>query len=558
MTRGGGTHNLTVSSGGQTWLVLQDCLDAYLAARDQQGTPPTLGRFLPEQPAVLRRLVLVELIKVDLHYRCRTRGEQRRIEAYLLDFPELAGDVVPCDLIYEEFHVRRQLGEVVDVQEYFQRFPDQRPQLKALLGLVHTVTTATRPVADRSSLQPGQKLDDFELLAQLGSGAFATVFLARQVSMQRLVALKVASSRAAESETLAQLDHPCIVRVYDQKQLDEVGLHLMYMQYVPGGTLQAVVRRLNETPPKERTGRILLRAIDEGLEQRGETPPAESPLRKRLVGMKWPEVVCWLGARLAEALDHAHGQKVLHRDVKPANVLLSAEGLPRLADFNVGCCTKVEGAGPAAFFGGSLAYMSPEQLEAFNPAHDRPVESLDGRSDLYSLGVMLWELLTGALPFPDLSVPGSWTVLLDRMLEQRLAWTLDRPETLEPPGLPRRSSAPGQDTLPWSASAGRAGTVPAEKTAGVNPAAPTLRTWESLPGLRDILRTCLLPDPDRRYQSGRELAAQLDLCLKPRARELLHPPRDRLAALGPPLPHRSDPARGFAGQRPDGRLQLRL
>ena len=75
--------------------------------------------------------------------------------------------------------------------------------------------------------------------------------------------------------------------------------------------------------------------------------------------------------QLAQALDYAHQQGVLHRDVKPANVLLSAEGSPKLADFNISFCSQLEGATPAAYFGGSLAYMSPEQLEACNPDHDR-------------------------------------------------------------------------------------------------------------------------------------------------------------------------------------------
>lgn len=473
------SDNLTITSGGQTWHVLQEHLDAYLSNRDRDGRPPTLSRFLPEEPPSLRRLVLIELIKIDLDYRLCRCGERRQIEDYWREFPELAAEPVPTDLIYEEFHIRRRQGEAVDPEEYYLRFPEQKGQLRALLGNAPTVSTIAQSASDLSSLQPGQNLDDFDLQARLGTGAFGTVFLARQRSMQRQVALKVSTTRAAEPETLAQLDHPCIVRVYDQKQLTSSGLYLMYMQYVAGGTLHGVIDRLKESAG-ERTGRLLLRTIDENLEARGESPPAESSLRNRLSAMSWPEVVCWIGARLAEALDHAHAQGVLHRDIKPANVLLTAEGLPRLADFNVGCASKVEGAGPAAFFGGSLAYMSPEHLEAFNPALSRPVESLDGRADLYSLGVLLWELLTGELPFDDLPVTGNWSQLLDRLLEQRRGIELNMPTRL--------------------------------------PAMPDLP-----PGLESILVTCLSPDPNQRYQSGRELAAQLELCLKPRAREILNP-----------------------------------
>ncbi len=119
------------------------------------------------------------------------------------------------------------------------------------------------------------------------------------------------------------------------------------------------------------TGKTLLGAIDAALEKHGETPPDGSPIRRRLAAASWGEAVCWVGARLAAALAYAHRRGVLHRDVKPANVLLSAEGFPKLADFNISFSSKLDGATPAAYFGGSLAYMSPEQLEASNPEHNR-------------------------------------------------------------------------------------------------------------------------------------------------------------------------------------------
>ena len=128
----------------------------------------------------------------------------------------------------------------------------------------------------------------------------------------------------------------------------------------------------------------------------------------------WPEVVCGLGAKLARALDHAHRHGVLHRDIKPANVLVTADGSPKLADFNIGFSSKVAGATPAAYFGGTVAYMSPEQLEACNPAHERKPESLDGRSDLYSLAIVLWELLTGERPFADEQLAAGWGATLAR------------------------------------------------------------------------------------------------------------------------------------------------
>ena len=191
------------------------------------------------------------------------------------------------------------------------------------------------------------------------------------------------------------------------------------MQYVAGGTLQAVLEAIRETPEAERSGRTFLNAVDAAMEKRGETPPTGSTQREQIAGRTWPETVCWLGVCLAEALDNAHRHGVLHRDVKPANVLLTVDGSPKLADFNVSFSCKLDGANPASFFGGSLAYMSPEQLEAFNPAHEREAGDLDGRSDLYSLCILLWELLTGRRPFHDDGIKDDWGRTLAHMTEQR-------------------------------------------------------------------------------------------------------------------------------------------
>jgi hypothetical protein len=257
-------------------------------------------------------------------------------------------------------------------------------------------------------------------------------------------------------------------------------LHLLYMQYVAGGTLQSVLDVLRRTPESDRGGRLLLRAVDQAVEQRGESPPAGSSLRERLASWTWPETVCWLGARLAEALDYAHRQGILHRDVKPANVLLTAEGAPKLADFNVSFGCKLDGANPAAFFGGSLAYMSPEQLEAFNPAHPRAPGELDGRSDLYSLCILLWELLAGRRPFRDDALSDDWGKMLARMTEQRQS--------------------------------------------GVDPSETAALPADRPSGLEQVLLAGLDPDPARRPESGGVLARELELCLRPRARDLLHPP----------------------------------
>src|SRR5947208_2201329 len=277
------------------------------------------------------------------------------LNCYFDAFPELCADgEVPLDLIYEDFHIRKQGGETVVIQPYFERFPQHKARLEQILG-VGDPYRSTRAVATSGSVEaaPGQQLDDFDLIKELGAGAFAKVFLARQRSMQRFVALKVSADQSDEPQTLAQLDHPHIVRVFDQRVLAERQMRLLYMQYIPGGTLQDVIKAAQQLPDR-RCGKMVLDVIDDGLTRRGELLPSESFARRALNDLTWAEAICRIGASLASALDYAHSRGVLHRDVKPANVLLTAEGSPKLADFNISFSSQVEGASPREFFGGSL------------------------------------------------------------------------------------------------------------------------------------------------------------------------------------------------------------
>src|SRR5205807_3094797 len=119
------------------------------------------------------------------------------------------------------------------------------------------------------------------------------------------------------------------------------------------------------------------------------------------------EAVCWIGACLADALQYAHEHGLVHMDVKPSNVLLAADGQPMLLDFHL-AREPIRPAGPLGeWVGGTLAYMSPEQqtaLDAVRAGREVPV-AVDGRSDLYALGLLLYEALGGRLPLPPTGPP---------------------------------------------------------------------------------------------------------------------------------------------------------
>lgn len=469
---------MSTNAATHAWDDLAQRLDRFVAA--WESGQPRLAEFLPLEPASLRRMVLTELIKVDLELRASS-GTFQQLEHYCREFPELLEDgEPPCDLIYEEFHVRRGLGETIAPRDYFDRFPRSAAALKRLLGSQPTsATTALFPARRLEGFDAGQRLDDFELLVQLGKGAFGCVFLARQLSMQRLVALKISADKGSEPQTLAQLDHPNIVRVFDQRQLPDRKLRLLYMQYAPGGTLHEVLDLAKQTPDHARTGKLLVTAVGESLARGGLLVGEDSHWKRRTASQSWAETVCRIGSQLALALDYAHKQGVLHRDVKPANVLLSADAVPKLADFNISFSSQLDGATPAAYFGGSLAYMSPEQLEACNPTHSRDPAELDGRSDLYSLAVMLWELLYGERPFRDGHLQGGWTATLVDMTEIRRSSPPSRPESLDI-----------IDPLKFR--------------------------------IERVLTRVLAPDPASRPADGSALARDLMLCLNPRAWDLLH------------------------------------
>jgi serine/threonine protein kinase len=467
----------TAEAATQDYDDLTERVERFLATWEQGHEPP-LGPFLPEQPPNHRRYVLSELIKIDLEQRI-ARGISRRLEHYAREFPELLENgEPPCDLIYEEYHLRRTAGQAVSPRDYYERFPKSANALRRLMG-TEDFTASTQLVAAKQikTFAAGQRLDDFDLITEVGKGAFGSVYLARQVSMQRMVALKVSADKGSEPQTLAQLDHPNIIRVFDQRRLPEQHVKLMYMQFAPGGTLAEVVKEVRDTTPPSRSGTILAKAVTAAVEKSGAIVGDEAAWKRRLAGASWPETVCRLGIQLAYALDYAHKQGILHRDVKPANVLLSADGSPKLADFNISFCSQLDGASPAAYFGGSVAYMSPEQLEACNPNHDRQPDDLDGRSDLYALSVMLWELLYGDRPFADVEGTGGWLAMLDGMTKRR------RTEL---------------------------------------PAGPKGQRDPITQRLEKVLLKTLSPDLDKRPADGTALARELTLCLNPRAWDLVN------------------------------------
>jgi len=220
-----------------------------------------------------------------------------------------------------------------------------------------------------------QIVGDFELLEKLGQGGIATVYRARQISLSRTVALKIAQDGDNEARTIAQLDHDHIVSVFSETRDVATKLRFICMQYVPGQTMD----------------RLLV-------------PLAKDVRRPDYFGV---------AIQIARALAHAHERKLVHSDIKPANILIHPEGRAYLFDFNVSRsqdATVLENTNP---LGGTFEYMAPEQWDLyFENASSRQLGRLGPQTDLFSLGLVLkeWFAHGGYLDDPNSELTG----LLDR------------------------------------------------------------------------------------------------------------------------------------------------
>ncbi|MEM7309153.1 MAG: serine/threonine-protein kinase [Planctomycetota bacterium] len=273
-----------------------------------------------------------------------------------------------------------------------------------------------------------ERLGDFRLLSHLGGGGMGVVYLARQESLGRDVALKLirpdhlyfpdARQRfRREVDLVARLQHPGIVPVYTVGEQN--GLPYFAMERVRGCTLAEALVELGGRAPRGLTGRDLGGAVCAVMERAGLR--VDEPLGPLFEGT-WAEACLQIAKQVGIALDHAHRQGVLHRDVKPSNVLLTPEGRALLFDFGLSSgdeATPITRSGAEL---GSLPYMAPEQHGG----------TVDRRSDVYQLGASLHELLTLERPFAGLSASDVRDAVRRRGLRELDAGAVGAPHDAAP------------------------------------------------------------------------------------------------------------------------------
>jgi serine/threonine protein kinase/predicted RNA polymerase sigma factor len=371
----------------------EQLLEAFEAAW-RRGERPAVEDYLPKDAADPE--LLLDLLHVDLEYRLQA-GEPARAEEYLTRFPEAAGDpAFALALIAREYQLRQRREPGLDAREYVDRFPQFRDELAQYLSPVQGEVPRAAPPAEVTPAEPDTvppglpspegtgddlasrkppavarptypAIPGFEILDILGRGGMGVVYKARQLRLNRLVALKMilAGPHAGpeelnrfrrEAEAVAQLQHPHIVQIHEIGEHD--GRPYCALEFVDGGTL---AQQLAGTP----------------------LPPRQAAA---------------LAETLARAVHAAHEKNIIHRDLKPANVLLTPGGVPKLTDFGLAKRLDVDTAHTqSGAIMGTPSYMAPEQAAG-------STGQIGPRTDVYALGAILYEMLTGRPPFRGASV----------------------------------------------------------------------------------------------------------------------------------------------------------
>ena len=216
----------------------------------------------------------------------------------------------------------------------------------------------------------------YQLLERIGGGGMAEVYLAEDTLLTRRVAVKILRSQYTsdedfvvrfrqEARAAARLSHPNIVSIFDVGCAEDT--HYIVMEYVSGETLKDYIKR-------------------------------EGPLS--------PQIVLELAYQVAAALKHAHDNKIIHCDIKPHNILISREGLAKVTDFGIARAVSSQTSTQVAGVMGSVHYLSPEQARGYG---------VDAQSDIYSLGVVMYEMLSGAPPFDG---PSAISIAMKHLQEQ--------------------------------------------------------------------------------------------------------------------------------------------
>jgi hypothetical protein len=326
------------------------------------------------------------------------------------------GEEPSIDAIIAELVAQRLEGKVPDVEAVVVAHPDKADEirlrfadLEKLAALWQQMSVAGQGTGPGASLQPGTQLGEFEVLRQLGRGGMGVVYLARQKGLGRNVALKVISNAGSlsgttrqrflrEAEALASLAHPNIVPVFSAGESG--GALYIAMEFVEGPSLADIIAAVRQCSPRQKPADVwkymvegkcdLARPGDDGVAER-RVPPLH-------LDREYIQACCRTVAVVARALHAAHEKGIVHRDVKPSNIIIDRGGRAHLLDFGLASIEAQPHVTVTGEFFGTPNYVSPEQARGQR-------ERIDARADVYSLGATLYECMTLTTPFAGKSTP---------------------------------------------------------------------------------------------------------------------------------------------------------
>ena len=360
----------------------------------------------------------------------RRRGDETR---YAGSASDARAKAAVLDEVYDEYCRLRDAGETIDRNEFACRYSRYQRSILLMLDVHRFIEYNPELLADSPETAWPEVGDDylgFKLLDELGQGSFARVFLAAENDLGgRLVAVKIAWDNADEALLIARLGgHRNVVPVHSVRTDPTTGRTLICMPYVGRATLCDLLDRVIDECIPYQSPRMFRRGQDsvfktakdllsEVLQTDERYPVSDAAKDQDPPPRSYLGYVQALGAALADALAHTHKLGVCHGDLKPSNVLLVGGGRPMLVDFNL----SLE-IGDVSRLGGTLPYIAPEQLQALVEArHGRTWNALDERCDLFSLGAILYELLTGKLPFGHPVSDAPLSVISEELLRLRRA-----------------------------------------------------------------------------------------------------------------------------------------
>ncbi len=291
----------------------------------------------------------------------------------------------PVRRILEEFARKFERGEVPDLDTFCSQQPvslqTQVRQNCIEFLEIRQMLQKQGARKGREEDETGRHLGEFRLIREIGRGGMGVVYLAWQESLRRRVALKVLNAHLTLSSVqierfrrealyASRVQHPGVVGILGMGEED--GNHYFAIEYVESGSLARKIEQMRKAP--------------------GSQPPAKEAASPSISTKGWSAEVAHLGADIADTLQHLHDHTLIHRDLKPQNILLDTDGRPRLVDFGLAKCETEESLTRTGDLAGTPFYMSPEQALAKRI-------KVDHRTDIYSLGVILYELLTLQRPF---------------------------------------------------------------------------------------------------------------------------------------------------------------